>query len=763
MARQGRGPSHRAGTRPETTHDDGGIEMSRRLIAVSMLLMLPGCGVLERLGLIGPKETGSSKLIPFQSEKELTDYIRSQVQERGAALRTFDTAVEPSVSVLENRNGAAPVMADAGTSGASASEPAAPPADFSQTTIQEAGVDEADVVKTDGTYVYAIRNTATEARLTIARIFPPDQLALMGEMSLEGYGRELYLHDGKVIALSEQSGGFFIQVEAPAVEGGGMMGESMMGDSAGTADEPPSTQEGSAGVAAGETLEIAVIDPSVMPPDTRFERPRTIVTIIDVQDPTAPAMLSQTTFDGVVSSSRLIDGVLHLVLSNHQVFYFDVFPMLGMPGMDVGDIQAEDVLPRYTRVEPDGSSTEGPVLTFDELYRPTDPDGFGVVTVVSMDIDAGGTFSAVGVVAEPGLIYSSLDAMYLTDTQYDFSGRTRETTDLYKFAYVDRGSMPVATGTVPGRILDQYSMSEYQGYMRVATTVGPQFSIFGGPASPSRNNVYVLRHDGDTLTVVGQVEDIAPGETIQSARFVGDRGFLVTFEQIDPFFTLDLSDPANPQVVGKLKVPGFSTFILPMDEDHLLTVGRYIPENGGFPWGVQLSIFDVSDFAHPVQTSNVILGQDSGAWSEALTNPKALTYFPQRGLVAIPLQLQNAFILEIPDDFTPIDSAQTAPPDDGVTTGGSPSDGTDQPDGTDVFPPTSQPFDGLVVFRVDASEGLSELGRIEGGFPEAGITWSAYTRGVFVEDVVYAVTDHGVHGADIADVNDPLYELFFGE
>ena len=188
------------------------------------------------------------------------------------------------------------------------------------------------------------------------------------------------------------------------------------------------------------------------------------------------------------------------------------------------------------------------------MYRPTDPDGFGVVVVVSLDVaerDAG--FSAAGIVAEPGLVYSSLEALYLTDTQWDYFGNERTTTDIYKLDYEGRGAVPVATGSVSGRVLNQYSMGESDGFFRVATTSGSDF-WWGG--SEQSNNVYVLEQTGDSLVVAGRIEDIAPGEEIMSARFIGDRGYLVTFEQIDPLFTLDLTNPRNPQVVGELEGAG---------------------------------------------------------------------------------------------------------------------------------------------------------------------------------------------------------------
>jgi len=513
-----------------------------------------------------------------------------------------------------------------------------------------------------------------------------------------------------------------------------------------------------------------VSDDFLIDPAINFERPYTVVTVINITDRHAPAIESTTKFDGYQSSSRLIDGVLHLVVANYQNYYIDVLPLLGRPQFDSADVNPESIVPRYTRTNADGSETSGDVVTWENLYRPTDPDGFGIVYVASVDIDADAAFAAVGVVAEPGLIYSSREALYLTDTNYNFFGDQRETTDLYKFAYGDRGATPVATGTVPGRVLNQYSMSESKEHLRVATTVGPTFSEDGN-ISVSTNNVYVLGQSGGSLNITGRVENVAPRETIQAARFIGDRGYLVTFEQIDPLFTLDLSDPTNPKIVGELKVPGFSTFLVPIDDDHLLAVGQYVPEPGqAGAWGVQLSIFDVTDFENPTLMDNVIIGDDTGAYSEALYNPKALTYYAQRGVLALPVSIYDnrVFLGEGEDvDFdgdgmTVVTSDEpdgaSSPPSDG--SGDEPIDVV-EPDVPDIYVPGG--FEGIAVYGVSAESGFTDLGRISTRFEDAGFYWASFTRGLFIKEDVLAVTDHGVRGAPVNNVTSSSFELLFDD
>lgn len=210
-----------------------------------------------------------------------------------------------------------------------------------------------------------------------------------------------------------------------------------------------------------------------------------------------------------------------------------------------------------------------------------------------------------------------------------------ESTTIQKFALADGKIQYVGTASVPGRILNQFSMDEFESNFRVATTEG--HVIRGG--ATTNNGVYVLDAG---LKQVGAVTDIAPGEQIYSARFMGKRGYLVTFKKVDPFFTLDLQDPTNPRVVGKLKIPGFSDYLHPLDDNHILGVGKDTEdaEQGNFAWyqGLKLAIFDVSDFANPKELHRVIIG-DRGTDSAALHDHKAFLYSADKHLLVIPVTL----------------------------------------------------------------------------------------------------------------------------
>lgn len=779
----------------------------RRLIPLlPVLLLLAGCDAI-----FFPENAPPPGLKGFVSEQEFDDYVRDQVGQRntqyldgrggswlnaddgGGALGLEDTAgEEPTAGSEPNPQAPQDGSTDNGND----------EGNFSQTTTQEEGVDEADVVKTDGTYVYVMR----DQQLLIAQVTPPEDMAEVGSIALEGYGRELYLHGTRVVALTETYGGWYggmVDVDVavddtgspgeaedpvasdendgqdgtpadngdPGDDGAQTPGDEGDGDGAtppNDGDEPQDPDDSKPDEVDDEPGDGEPSDGEGVMPPYEYEPPQTLATIIDVSDPAAPRIVSTFAFDGWTSSSRMIDGRIHLVLANQPDYYYPAIPFWGEENLDVAQVEPEAVLPTYTHTNAAGEVTEGQTVTWAKLYRPNDPDGFGTLTVITLNVEDGSTFEAVGVMADPSLIYSSIDSLYVTDSEWGYNGE-RQSTSIYKFDYTDGAAVPVAAGSVPGRVLNQYSMSEYDGSLRVATTVDTTW--FFGRGNEPYNNVYVLRQQADELAVVGSVENLAEGETIQSARFVGTRGFLVTFEQIDPLFTLDLSDPANPQVVGELKVPGFSTFMVPMDENHLLAFGEYVPEDGN-TWvtGVQLSVFDITDFANPIQKHNVILGDDdTEGYSEALWNPKALTFFTDDAgntLIAFPLTLYDVDYW-----WRGIEEPATDP---GVVEGGDSEEGFDEAGPDDDAPVTNDDepggfvepvdydqFEGLAVYRVSAEAGFTELGLI-GTMTDPNCYWcTSFTRGLFINDALLAVTDRGIRGGLIDNLASLPYELVF--
>jgi hypothetical protein len=246
------------------------------------------------------------------------------------------------------------------------------------------------------------------------------------------------------------------------------------------------------------------------------------------------------------------------------------------------------------------------------------------------------------------------------------------------------------------------------------------------------NRVTVLGQDGGKLKLTGQSEELAKGERIFSSRFIGDKGFVVTFRQVDPLYTFDLSNPAAPRKVGELKIPGFSTYIHPIDANTLLTIGVYMPETGTGPRNLQLSLFDVSNFAAPKQTFTQIVGSSYG-WSEAQSEHKAFNYFPERKMLAIPFS-----------DYV--------------------SSGTD---------PWGTFRSELKVFDVDAATGFKLRGSVsmKDVYVSAGTpSWAWYyspwiRRSVMATDMgtdyVYAITDAGIRAVTGSSLTSTLSTVVY--
>jgi inhibitor of cysteine peptidase len=266
-------------------------------------------------------------------------------------------------------------------------------------------------------------------------------------------------------------------------------------------------------------------------------------------------------------------------------------------------------------------------------------------------------------------------------------------------------------------------MDEHEGVLRLATTTGNTLD------QTLRNHVFCLKNNSGRLEVIGSIKDIAPGERLYSARFMGDRGFLVTFIQVDPLFTLDLSDPENPAVLGELKVPGFSTYLHPLNDKYLLSIGEDINVEGDFVKrnGLQLSIFDTSDFANPKLLHTITIG-DQGTDSEALYNHKAVVFWPENNLLALPVNLN-----------------EISNPDNSEDWG-------------------SNTFNGLYVYRLTGDYDFQFLGRIPMyAWDESDInSWMYYPpwyRGVFIDDYVYSLTSHMVKAAPIDNIAEPFITL----
>ncbi|AKJ08167.1 beta propeller domain-containing protein [Archangium gephyra] len=608
-------------------------------------------------------------------------------------------------SPVEYADGAGAPTPSAG--GDSAGGGSSGPNDHTGTNNQVEGVDEADFVKNDGTRIFVLSGQ----KLYVHRSWPAESLRVESSVTLEGWPRQMFLHGNKVVVFSS--------VYAPASGSSG--GGGMVADCA---------YMGPCGYGASTTK----------------------VTTVDVSDLAAPQVTGELYMPGGYHDARLADGSARLVMRDSfrwpvgvrfwPDYSHDLWEDQARLEKEIDRLMANNEqlirassltqwVPEGRRKLPDGTVE---TLGYDchDFHKTNAPTRVGLVTVVSMDLDAQ-TFQAPGrvsLVTEPGQVYATADALYLATPHWWWWPEAGQTDHTYvhklDLSQPHRASY-VASATVRGILLDQFSMDEHEGVLRVATTISSRVAELGNQwgRTETTNRVFTYKHEGGQLKLLGQSEELAKGERIYSARFVGKKGYVVTFRQVDPLFTFDLSDPAHPRKVGELKVPGFSTYIHPVGDSHLLTVGQHVPENGDWRGrAIKLSLFDVSDMANPRETFTQLVGTAYG-WSESLYDHKAFNYFPAKGLLAIP--------------FT---------------------------DWTQAY--TGDYWNGFVselrVFRVDTAAGFTPVGAITMKDAYQVINynqWSwVYTpyvrRSVMADDYVYAISDAGVRVAHVSNLAQPL-------
>jgi len=535
--------------------------------------------------------------------------------------------------------------------------------EYSATNVQVVGVDEADIVKTDGTYVYSISGN----EIVISQVYPPGDAMILSRIKVEnGTPQEIFLHKDNVLIFGGRT------VYDGDIE---LMKEK------------------------------GVMEEMIYPPPGRST---TFVEIWDTKEKTSPVQKRSLDFEGTYSTSRKIDNYVYFVLNSYQYNYDEDGP----------------IVPMYRT---DKSSEFLPICDCDEVKIIRPFESYGYLTVVSVPMD--NYYKSVEKEVLFGAsqnVYASMENLYIANTKYDYQPRifdemfgpveeNVEETTVYKFC-LDKGKIDfTARGVAPGHILNQFSMDEYKSYFRIATTVG-QVSRQEGK---SANNVYVLDKN---LKIVGGVEGLAVGEKIYSARFMGDKGYLVTFKKIDPFFTFDLSDPENPKVVGKLKIPGYSDYLHPYDEDHIIGLGKETEEalgGGDFAWyqGIKIAIFDVSDFANPKQLHKVEIG-DRGTDSYALQDHKAFLFDKSKNLLVIPVLLT-----EIPEEKKRSESGEA-----------------------NIY--GTKTFQGAYVYRLTLDKGFELLGRITHA-EEFKETEGYYyysdpynvKRSLYIEDYLYTISD----------------------
>lgn len=533
-------------------------------------------------------------------------------------INTFSKSIESQQKSWVARGFGEVQMLEAATDMAAAptAAPEAGGAEYSETNVQVEGVDEADIVKTDGTYIYTITQDQryyyydkggkdAGSKLVIVKAYPGDDAEVLSETDLgDFYPSEIFIDGNRLLI-------FGITYE----EIGGI---------------EPAPQ--------ADVAQAKMIAP--------YPYPRRLslltVQLWDISDREDPDLVRAVDFEGSYLTSRKIGTDVYFVVNSYP--NYAVLETVGTP-----DDKGSELIPLYK----DSAATEEYVpscgCTDVGYFQNVRPERFITLASISMSDDDADVEREV-IIGSGENVYASLENLYIAENHWPFWGWVRplaegestvedstEKTVIHKFSLENGKVSYQSEGEVPGHILNQFSMDEHKGYFRIATTAG-RLTRSGGTTS---NNIYVLDED---MEKVGEIEDIAPGESIYSARFMGDRAYLVTFKKIDPFFVIDMTVPTEPKILGKLKIPGYSDYLHPYDENHIIGIGKETVEAeedwGDFSWyqGVKMAVFDVTDVSDPVVMHKVIIG-DRGTDSEVLRDHKAFLFDREKNLLVIPVLL----------------------------------------------------------------------------------------------------------------------------
>ncbi|MCD6481190.1 MAG: beta-propeller domain-containing protein [Thermoplasmata archaeon] len=434
-------------------------------------------------------------------------------------------------------------------------------ADFSRTNVQVEGVDEPDIVKTDGEFIYFLSDNV----VYIIHAYPPENTSVLSKIKLDGDAENIFVRDNKLIvfcSLYRKAGNYSYT-------------------------------------------------------------PTTLIKIYDIGNKSHPIQWKEMEMDGNYFDARMIDEHIY-VIAVEDAYYI-------LPVYINGTLN-----PPQLRV--DNNTEKFPPSSIYYVDMPYGMDG--ATNVVSINLENGAIDKKSFITGNTASLYVSKNNIFLACEKYgspiiyenpQYYG---ESTIIYRISLENGSIYHRATGEVPGRVLNQFSMDEYSGFLRVATTTGSTW------AGNSYSGIYVLSMD---MNIVGKVEKIAPGERIYAARFMGEKAYLVTFRETDPFFTINLSNPYVPEVAGELKIPGYSDYLHPYDENHIIGIGKETVEAGenkNFAWyqGLKIALFNVSEFKNPIEMDKVVIG-DRGTDSNSLHDHHAFLFSKEKELLAIPVSL----------------------------------------------------------------------------------------------------------------------------
>lgn len=652
------------------------IAMEKKIKQVTgiFLVSLLVCASLVAIIAFSPLDKGAYtyELDTFGSYDELLSFLQERFESAANQGRYYDSM---NILFAKSESGAA----DDGSLGGEA------PPSYSTTNVQVAGVDEPDIVKTDGIYLYVVANQT----IYIIKAYPVFDATILAQIRVTNVSiSNIFIRDNNLVVFGN-TGGFY---GYPLLEDG------------------LKEDEGRLGMWWGGIQQ-------------------TVINVYDIGERTNPTLAKEIRIDGGYFDARLIDEYVYVVATEYtyQIFYAvdEKNYTLSIPQICIDNISEN--------------------ISAQDIYYVDVPEISDTMThVISLNLDTKDVVQKSFLLGSSQTMYVSRHSIFLASVHYPYYPLLREDgstfstnneviTILHKIS-IDTGDIAyIAQGKVPGYILNQFSMDEFNGFFRIATTSGNNWM----EGSQTQNNIYIL---DENLKQVSKIENIAPGESIYAARFLGNRAYLVTFVQVDPLFTLDLSDPYNPQILGELKIPGYSNYLHPYDENHIIGIGKEV-DSTNFTFaaiqGLKIALFDVSDIEQPKEVAKVVIG-DRGTDSPALYDHKAFLFDREKELLVIPVSLYE-ITQEVKDRYI---ESQGMEPLYGEFT-----------------------FQGAYVYRLSLETGFELRGRIthqtseQMQYPEDyywywGMSNTDITRTLYIADILYTISDSMVKMNNLSDLSE---------
>jgi len=571
--------------------------------------------------------TANEVVWPEQVRQQwLEEVIRRNAFQFGRGIGRFDYYPMPFYATMDLSVTARNTVFAGNASGASALT-------FSDTNNQVAGVDEGDIVETDGRYLYVFSRQSTVTPVHWARAIEDSS----GISNITAQVNDLVIID----AIDPKSPKIVSQLS--------FAGRSV------------------AQHVSGDRLSIITQDSG-----------KTVVTIVDLADRISPKIVRSTSIDGSFQQSRMIGDKLYVFANSYlqppivERFKLSdgsmVFNETGRQFLSrLGGKLFDTSMVNVTNYDADGKQVGDSVsaVTLEEALKTLRANA-NIQGIYSFDIDASqnGPFDVDMFASNyTSTFFVSTSAAYFFDPHWESvnvdltqgmerfpTWSSRPTTHINSFSFdpTDGSVSLAATGSVDGSLLNSFSVGEYNGDLQVFTSSGTD-----------GNRLSILHRDGKTLTEIGSIKNIAPGETIYSARLAGDRAYVVTFRQVDPLFVFDLSNPADPKIAGELKLPGYSQYLHRIDATHLLGIGRDADERTGQFGSLQVSLFDIADITNPRLQSSYQFEGGRQTFSKllegafGLSDHHALGYFDEAGILALSLSHYPNWSAIRNDDGTP--------------------------------------------------------------------------------------------------------------